>query len=101
MIATPQTRRRKLTHVRSAIYGQPWAITDKWLEAICEIFESNAAGLNAEMAQAAGDTYQSTAADPPFEISNGVAILPLRGPIFPRANMMTRMSGATSLEEYA
>ena len=28
---------------------------------------------------------------------DGVAILPITGPIFPRANMMTEYSGATSI----
>lgn len=30
----------------------------------------------------------------------GIGILPLHGPIFPKANMMTEMSGATSLESW-
>src|SRR3546814_1641841 len=34
-------------------------------------------------------------------IREGVGCLPLFGPVFPRANMMTEMSGATSLAELA
>src|SRR3982750_2197742 len=29
----------RLTRIRNAIYGQPWAIMQDHLEAICEIFE--------------------------------------------------------------
>jgi signal peptide peptidase SppA len=32
--------------------------------------------------------------------NGAVAVLPLHGPIFPKANMMTEFSGATSLEEW-
>ena len=35
-----------------------------------------------------------------YNVVNGVGVLKLTGPIFPRANLMTRMSGATALEEY-
>jgi ClpP class serine protease len=37
---------------------------------------------------------------PPYEIVRQIAILPLDGPLFPRANLMTRYSGATSYEEF-
>lgn len=30
----------------------------------------------------------------------GIGVLPLHGPIFPKANLMTQMSGATSIEEF-
>jgi len=36
----------------------------------------------------------------PYDIVNGVAILPLCGPLFPKANLLTMMSGATSYEEF-
>lgn len=34
------------------------------------------------------------------EIGGGVGIIPLYGPIFPKANLMTELSGATSLENF-
>jgi signal peptide peptidase SppA len=34
-------------------------------------------------------------------IVGGIGVLPLMGPIFGRANMMTQLSGATSLEQFA
>jgi ClpP class serine protease len=37
---------------------------------------------------------------PPYDIVNGVAILPLIGPLFPKANLFTMLSGATSYEEF-
>lgn len=37
---------------------------------------------------------------PPYEIIDGVAILSLSGPLFPRANLLTMLSGATSYDEF-
>ena len=31
-------------------------------------------------------------------VDDGIAVVPIFGPIFPRANMMTEMSGATSAD---
>lgn len=36
----------------------------------------------------------------PLERQQSVGILPLHGPIFPKANMMTQLSGATSLDQW-
>lgn len=38
---------------------------------------------------------------PPYEIINGVAIVELIGPLFPKANLMTMLSGATSYDEFS
>ena len=86
---------RELPNIRRAIYGQPWAITEGWLEAICDIFEKNCNGK----IDAAAFQKDPEAGDPlEFETVAGIAILPVMGPIFPRANLMTQMSGATSLD---
>lgn len=98
-------KNNRLSRVRAAIYGQPWAITPEWLDAICEIFERH---VNAEKMEFDFESKSQIAGgsagrlDPgEYQIENGVAIIPLMGPIFPRANMMTRMSGATSIEEFS
>jgi len=36
----------------------------------------------------------------PYDIVGGVAILPLTGPLFPKANLLTEFSGATSYEKF-
>lgn len=84
----------RLPHVRAALYGQPWMIQDQWLEAICEIFERTCAK---DKIVWQGEPGESKVA---YQVSNGVGIVKLMGPIFPRANLMTRMSGATSTEEF-
>jgi len=92
----------KLSHVRKAIYGVPWAITEHWLEAICEIYENHAEGkpVTFEKPKAAMGMEPGTEPSEPYQVVNGVAVLPLMGPIFPRANMMTELSGATSLQDW-
>jgi ClpP class serine protease len=37
---------------------------------------------------------------PPYDVINGVAILPLIGPLFPKANLFTMFSGATSYDQF-
>ena len=49
--------------------------------------------------------FQSVKAQPMegthyVSVVNGIALVHLIGPIFPRANMMTEMSGATSIQQY-
>lgn len=86
------TASNRLPHVRAAIYGQPWMIQEEWLRAICEIFERAASGDKV--------VYDPDTEKLSYEVVNGVAVVNLMGPIFPRANMLTRMSGATSTEEF-
>ena len=90
---------KELPHLRKAIYGQPWAITDTWLDAICDIFEANVSGANPKAFEAAAhDLFDDEGRD--YQVVDGVAIIPVMGPIFPRANILTKMSGATSLDVF-
>jgi signal peptide peptidase SppA len=90
---------RSLPHVRNAIYSQPWAIQEQWLNAICEIFEASVNRENLEF-EAVATPYRpdNGIKSPLLQMVDGVAVIPVRGPIFPRANLMTRLSGATSLD---
>lgn len=72
-------------------YATRWAILPSKLQELQAVAERWAAGEDVSTYGAAMDRQQATA-------PQGVAILPLRGSIFPRANMMTAMSGATSAE---
>lgn len=95
-------------HVLTALRGQPWAIMPGYLEAIEAIalralddpavlalkrdgHEERQLSAVAQMGARAPGTRGSMLRD-------GVGMLPIMGPIFPRANIMTEMSGATSLD---
>jgi signal peptide peptidase SppA len=69
-------------------------IQEEWLRAICDIFERASAG---DKVVWQGEPGESKVA---YQVVDGVAIVDLMGPIFPRANLMTRVSGATSSEEF-
>ncbi len=97
--------------VLAAIRSQPWAIMPEYLDAIEAI--ALRALDNPAIATIEGDSHQQRMAEAIAEmgapmpgtrsmaIRQGVASMPLFGPIFPRANMMTDMSGATSLATLA
>lgn len=97
--------------VLAAIRSQPWAIMPEYLDAIEAI--ALRALDNPAIATIEGDSHQQRMAEAIAEmgapmpgtrsvaIRQGVASMPLFGPIFPRANIMTDMSGATSLATLA
>jgi len=85
-------------HVLQAFVETPWAILPNKLAALEEIVSRHVAGekLSAEEIQAR--IHGSTR--PENRAVNSVAVMPLFGTIFPRANLMTEISGATSAESF-
>lgn len=100
------------SHILAAIRSQPWAIVPHYLAAIeaiaLRMYDNPALlavqddghverqaerelGAVAMMGQRAPATRTAMLRD-------GVGMLPVTGPVFPRANIMTEMSGATSLD---
>ncbi len=87
----------RTTRLSSAMM-EPWAILPDTLAVIVEIANRYFAGekLSAEEVQ----TRIHGAQRPADRIAGNVAVLPLFGTIFPRANMMTDVCGATSAERF-
>lgn len=83
----------RLSRVRNAICAVPWLIQDAALELILSIVEKN---LAEDKIVFEGDGSDNVA----YEVRGGVAIVPLMGAIFPRANIITRKSNATSAETF-
>lgn len=80
--------------------AQPWAMTEEMLRQLLEIaarenLPADIEALRREMGRplegARGEAYTR----------DGVAVIPVTGPIFPRANLMTELSGATSTQMLA
>lgn len=88
----------KTSHILRAFVETPWAILPSKLAALEEIVIRHVSGekLDADEVQ----TRIHGATRPPERLVNKVAVLPLFGTIFPRANMMTDISGATSAERF-
>ena len=83
-----------------AVLAANWAIQPEWLDTIAAIAEreseyhGNLEALEAKLGRPLGNTMAATVRD-------GVAILPVEGPLFRRANLMTAFSGATSYDMLA
>ncbi|MDP2129985.1 MAG: S49 family peptidase [Erythrobacter sp.] len=97
--------------VLAAIRSQPWAILPEYMDAIEAIAQRaldhpavigvEVDGHRERMAEAIAEMGAPFPGARSAAIRDGVASLPLFGPVFPRANMMTEMSGATSLATLA
>lgn len=83
-----------------AVLASNWAIMPDWLETISSIAEregeyhGNLEALQAKLGRPLGNTMTATVRD-------GVAVIPVEGPLFRRANLMTEFSGATSYDTLA
>jgi ClpP class serine protease len=86
--------------VIEAVLAANWAIQPEWLETIASIAEreseyhGNLQALEAKLGRPLGNTMTATVRD-------GVAVIPVEGPLFRRANLMTEFSGASSYEVLA
>ena len=95
-------RKRQPRRVIDALYRSPWAILPEWLHTLADLAQRDAppwAGHLAPQREAmlarAGKPMNGMRA---ATMIDGVAVIPMVGPLFPRANMLTEMSGATSLD---
>ena len=83
-----------------AVLAHSWAITPEAMETIVTIAEreseyhSDLQALEAKLGRPLGNTMTATVRD-------GVAIIPVEGSLFRRANLMTEFSGATSYDTLA
>ena len=85
---------KKHSHILAAIYGTPWAITEPWLETIVGIVEDRARMSIEDLKAAMMDDEDGD--ESPLQMVGNIAIIPVAGPIFPKANLFTQISGATS-----
>lgn len=83
-----------------ALLARAWAITPEGMELIAAIAErqhehaGNIEALEAKLGRPLSNTQTMT-------IRDGVALLPVQGPTFAKANLFTRISGATSYDVLA
>ena len=80
-----------MIRVLSEIKSRPWAITKEAMETILSIAErtnQSPEAVAAELGRPLDNTYS-------VEYRDGVAILPVTGPLFRRASFFNRISGAT------
>lgn len=96
-----------MTSVFDALTAEPWAIQIDWLHRLAALAQrSNPDKEAAEAARLLREQELALAAGPSARrlegarytmvTQDGIAVMPVFGPIFPRANLMAEMSGATS-----
>lgn len=86
-----------MSRVLRYIASQPWAITQDALELILEVAARENRSVEA-IERELGRPLQNTRN---VRIRDGVAVIPVAGPLFRYANLFTHVSGATSYEELA
>ncbi len=91
------TAERKRTSAFDLVASQPWAVQPEMLETIAAIARREGEGVDAVEAKL-GRPLQNTRK---VSMRGSVAVVPITGPIFRYANLMTEISGATSLEVLA
>lgn len=90
---------RDYGQIITKIQDSPWLITEGGLRMILQIVESHVSGkVTLEEIKARTDGGKRNRGSLPRQ-EGSVGLLPVHGPIFPRANLMTELSGATSIEQ--
>ena len=97
-----------MSFVMNWIYENVWGITAPALEAICKIAERESEFSGKSSDQISSEIFHRSALSVKGEepiagtrysyMRGNVGVLRVMGPIFPRANMMTELSGAASLQ---
>ena len=77
----------------------PWAILPEWGERVMAIYERWESGAALDVSEVKARTGKPLAGPSRgYEVRNGVAIIPMKGVISQRMNMMADVSGGTSSE---
>lgn len=82
--------------ILEALTTQPWLCSEEGMRQMLAIasYEGDIEALKVKMEQRDPEAFKTSR-------RGNVAIIPLAGPIFPKANLMTDISGATALSEFA
>ena len=86
--------KKPLSRVMQALVAEPWVIMEESLRQMALIAERR---MDVDSVKVQGDLPGMEA----VEVEGNVAVLPVQGPLFKRANLFTEISGATSSEVLA
>jgi signal peptide peptidase SppA len=99
------------SRVAEAFFGAPWAILPEKLQQIGDILRARVAppggegsllqGVSSDEVQRLRAAHEEARTRAAARSTKVVAVLPLLGPIFQRANLFTEVSGGTSLQQFA
>lgn len=89
------------SRIISKVTTTPWMMMPGSLKMMLEILDAHLTGnITEEEIRLRMQSAQQREGSSELTRSGAIAVIPLHGPIFPKANMMTEMSGATSLEQW-
>lgn len=91
---------RDYSQIVTKVVNTPWLILPDSLTVILGILDRHIAGEKLNKTEIRNLIEVQEERPSGTFVSGGVGIIPLQGPIFPKANMMTEMSGATSLGQF-
>ena len=99
-MAIRSKRRHKIRRVVAQVCNDPWLIrTDKALQ-IQEFLNLRGGGYELSRSEI-NEAFGMSGDRPRPIVLNGIAVLPLRGVIAPRVNMLTSFSGGTTCDVFA
>src|SRR6185295_10756537 len=83
------------------IYNTPWLITEEGLETILAIVDRKMTGEEMSFEQIA-EMRDKNEERGRIQIPEqpGIAVMPIHGSIFPKANLLTDFSGGVSMEKF-
>ena len=94
----------RIDHVLRAVMDEPWAMTPEALRVVVEVLERRMDGtlltedeIAAALA-ASGRAAQAAAGADSLAMQRAVAVVPIRGMLAPRMNLVTQMSGGAAVE---
>ena len=89
-------------HVAQAVFGQPWMVRPETLTTMAALVRLRAEGGHLDAAEIRARLDGAAAVAGPrrgARTMGSVGVIPIYGLIMPRANLMTEMSGGTSLSD--
>jgi capsid assembly protease len=88
------------SHIVSKITSTPWMIEESSLRMILDILDAHMKGTISQEEIRIRLAEKDRSAPRHSRNHGPVGVLALNGPIFPKANLMTELSGATSVEQF-
>lgn len=88
----------RLQHITAFALSHPWALTPDALEIVAEVLARKIAGQRLSAEEIDARLQDKTKLPQPNAGGGAVSVIPIHGVIVPRGNMMTDVSGATSLD---
>lgn len=91
----------RINRILQAVSAEPWAILPEKLDAICELLELRAAGVEFSAEEIEARIADRRPGGGSLQTRGGVAVLPLYGVVAHRMGMMAQMSGGTSVQRFS